>query len=295
MEMLHNYIIKKTISKKGNYYILHVLDDSADQYDYYVYDMKGTRVTSSGIHNASKDTSFIENALQSAGVTVLFLDLDCQYFLSCDNGVYSLKKTKYKTEYKVLNESRHLVKIEVFVSMGAFTFNFEGRAFVFRGNFEEFRRFLMAIKAKDNKEDPRSFRSETYARIATEIMDGTDSIIYAYSSDLYPVVNKKKESKNPLIIECGSRKKEELGGHLDNIKNFMIRSGCKDLSLSDDEIVLKNTKGEFIQMTTERGNYYISVDEVDFVAPTNKTKVIQSFGTKSVKFIYGNDEFEVRI
>lgn len=105
------------------------------------------------------------------------------------------KKLKAKYHESIQQEAaRHLVKIEVFFDgKNAFSFNYEGNVYVFRGDANQLARFLQSIKAKDNNTQPRSVRGERYADIAQEIIDKTDNIIYAWSNDLSNAINKRKE------------------------------------------------------------------------------------------------------
>ena len=78
-----------------------------------------------------------------------------------------------------MKEYTALLRIRVFYTGGAYTFNIESGAkkapaqYVFRGDHDSFVRFLMGIKAKDNKTWPRSVRGERYADIAAEIENRT--------------------------------------------------------------------------------------------------------------------------
>lgn len=85
-----------------------------------------------------------------------------------------------------VNEAaRHLVKLEVFFDgKNSYSFNYEGKVKVFRGDIQALAKFLQSFKAKDNKTNPRSARGERYIDIANEITDGSDRIIYAWSNDL---------------------------------------------------------------------------------------------------------------
>ena len=98
-----------------------------------------------------------------------------------------------------VNEYTALLRIRVFHTGGAYTLNIESgnnvkapRQYVFRGNHDSFVRFLMGIKAKDNKTWPRSVRGERYSDIADEIENGTDQIIYVWEHDFMRYINKKR-------------------------------------------------------------------------------------------------------
>ena len=105
------------------------------------------------------------------------------------------------------NEYVSLLKIRVFYSGGAYTLNVESGAkkapdhFVFRGDHDSFVRFLMGIKAKDNKTWPRSVRGERYTDIANEIENGSDPIIYVWEHDYMRYINKKKEDEKMKIVK----------------------------------------------------------------------------------------------
>ena len=106
-----------------------------------------------------------------------------------------------------LNEYVSLLKIRVFYSGGAYTLNVESGAkkapdhFVFRGDHDSFVRFLMGIKAKDNKTWPRSVRGERYTDIANEIENGSDPIIYVWEHDFMRYINKKKQEEEMRIVK----------------------------------------------------------------------------------------------
>ena len=102
-------------------------------------------------------------------------------------------KLKAKFHESVEEKARHLVKIQVFFDgKDAFSFNYEGKVYVFHGDKTSLTKFLQSFKAKDNKTQPRSVRGERYADIAQEIIDQSDNIIYAWSNDLNNVVNKRE-------------------------------------------------------------------------------------------------------
>lgn len=98
-----------------------------------------------------------------------------------------------------VQEYTNLAKVRVFYDgKEAYTFNFDKgyklpNPYVFRGDHDSFVRFLMGIKAKDNKTWPRSVRGERYSDIADEIESGSDQIIYVWEHDFMRYINKKKE------------------------------------------------------------------------------------------------------
>lgn len=100
-----------------------------------------------------------------------------------------------------VHEYTNLAKARVFYDgKGSYTFNFNKgiklpNPYVFRGDHDSFVRFLMGIKAKDNKTYPRSVRGERYADIAYEIENGTDQIIYVWEHDFMRYINKQKNKK----------------------------------------------------------------------------------------------------
>lgn len=107
-----------------------------------------------------------------------------------------------------VNEYTALLRIRVFYTGEAYTLNIESgnnvkapRQYVFRGDHDSFVRFLMGIKAKDNKTYPRSVRGERYSDIADEIENGTDQIIYVWEHDFMRYINKKKTESTKSLSE----------------------------------------------------------------------------------------------
>lgn len=104
-------------------------------------------------------------------------------------------------EISHLKEYTALLKIRVFHTGGAYTFNIETGArraknYIFRGDHDAFVRFLMGIKAKDNKTWPRSVRGERYSDIADEIENGSDQIIYVWEHDYMRYINRISTKKS---------------------------------------------------------------------------------------------------
>ena len=104
---------------------------------------------------------------------------------------------------KRMREYTALLKVRVFYTGGVYTLNVESgnnvkapRQYVFRGDHDSFVRFLMGIKAKDNKTWPRSVRGERYADIATEIENGSDQIIYVWEHDYMRYLNRKNANES---------------------------------------------------------------------------------------------------
>lgn len=108
-----------------------------------------------------------------------------------------------------IKEYTNLIKARVFYDgKGAYTFNLDKgikapNPYVFRGDHNQFVRFLMAIKAKDNKTWPRSVRGERYADIASEIESGEDQTIYVWEHDFMRYINRTRESRriNEAILQ----------------------------------------------------------------------------------------------
>lgn len=85
----------------------------------------------------------------------------------------------------IYHEARRLVKVEVlYDGHRGWTLNWGHQFKVFRGDLEEFAKFLARLKAKDDKVAPASHRSLTYRQIAQEIADGTDRMIWIWDNDL---------------------------------------------------------------------------------------------------------------
>ena len=104
---------------------------------------------------------------------------------------------------KRMREYTALLKVRVFYTGGVYTLNVESgnnvkapRQYVFRGDHDSFVRFLMGIKAKDNKTWPRSVRGERYADIADEIENGSDQIIYVWEHDYMRYLNRKNANES---------------------------------------------------------------------------------------------------
>lgn len=108
-----------------------------------------------------------------------------------------------------VTEYTNLAKARVFYDgKGAYTFNFDKghklpNPYVFRGEHDSFVRFLMGIKAKDNKTWPRSVRGERYSDIADEIESGSDQIIYVWEHDFMRYINRKASKESVVKVREG--------------------------------------------------------------------------------------------
>ena len=79
--------------------------------------------------------------------------------------------------------TRYLIRCIVYKHGNAWTMNSnKGGTRIFNGSIESFAKFLQKIKAKDNAESPKSYRSMTYMRIAQEIASGKDKVIFVWSN-----------------------------------------------------------------------------------------------------------------
>jgi hypothetical protein len=83
-------------------------------------------------------------------------------------------------------ESRKLIQVEVLYNGSrGWTLNWGKGSFKsIYGSVEEFATILKKLKAKDNFQDPHSFRSMTYLQIAQEIANGSDRTIWIWEKDL---------------------------------------------------------------------------------------------------------------
>lgn len=102
-------------------------------------------------------------------------------------------------------EDVNLLKATVFFDgKESYTFNFNKpkrapNPYVFRGDHDAFVKFLMGIKAKDEKTYPNSVRGERYADIATEIENGSDKNIYVWERDFMKYIKKTNEADDSLL------------------------------------------------------------------------------------------------
>lgn len=84
-------------------------------------------------------------------------------------------------------EGGKLQKVEVlYDGHRGWTLNWNNNFKVVYGSIEEFAKFLMKVQAKDNFQEPRSFRSMTYQQIAQEIANGSDRTIWVWERNLRP-------------------------------------------------------------------------------------------------------------
>lgn len=82
-------------------------------------------------------------------------------------------------------EAHRLVMVSVLHDGASrWTLQWKGGFYVHSGTVESFAKLLMQIHAKDDKEDPRSFRSMKYLDIANEVTTGVDTTIYVWEADL---------------------------------------------------------------------------------------------------------------
>jgi hypothetical protein len=68
------------------------------------------------------------------------------------------------------------------------TLNWNHNFKVVYGSIEEFAKFLMKVQAKDNFQDPHSFRSMPYLQIAQEIANGSDRTIWIWERNLKSIL-----------------------------------------------------------------------------------------------------------
>ena len=152
-----------------------------------------------------------------------------------------------------MKEYTALLKIRIFYTGGAYTLNIESgakrapRQYVFRGGHDSFVRFLMGIKAKDNKTWPRSVRGERYADIANEIESGSDQIIYVWEHDYIRYLNRAKESV--------SRKTESIMD-IDDFYKFVANNPKWEVFDDRPDVISYSYKGKiFIDFDKdEKGN-----------------------------------------
>lgn len=80
---------------------------------------------------------------------------------------------------RILTEAK-LVKVEVFNDGNSWSMQWAGGNYIHRGDQESFAKLLRKIKAADDHEEPRSYRSERYIDIANEIASGSDRFIWVF-------------------------------------------------------------------------------------------------------------------
>ncbi len=95
---------------------------------------------------------------------------------------------------KRYEEGKKLKKVIVTPDKGKnWTLQWDNGFYVFHGdNIEKFSKFLMKIHAKDNKKEPRSYRSLKYLDLAKEITNGIDTTIWVWEKDLKNIRNRNK-------------------------------------------------------------------------------------------------------
>lgn len=133
-------------------------------------------------------------------VDILSLNLDFKEIIRTIDDWVDQKKIQEN-----LNEERHLVKVDIqYTSPSSFTLRYEGGMKTFYGSMEDFARFLRRLKASDDKNDPRSYRSMTFKAMAQEAMDGTDTVVWVWSNILNPYLSRKmtieKKFKETTVI-----------------------------------------------------------------------------------------------
>ena len=90
----------------------------------------------------------------------------------------------------VLKESPNkLIRIDVFYNDNCWVLNpkqyLDGsrsieKDYIFKGDIDEFTKFLMSIRAKDTASMPASYRSKTYRQMAQDIVDRVDTEIWVW-------------------------------------------------------------------------------------------------------------------
>ena len=114
---------------------------------------------------------------------------------------------------------RYLVRCKVYKNGNAWTMNSnKGGTRVFNGDIDAFAKFLMKIKAKDDAEDPRSYRSMTYRNMAQEIADGGDNVIYVWSNN-WPDKGKSAKVYRSEDVKRMNHKNENIMGKLRMIQD----------------------------------------------------------------------------
>lgn len=85
----------------------------------------------------------------------------------------------------IYHEGKKLIKVKVlFDGNRGWTLSWNNKFKSFFGSREDFAKLLQKVKAKDDAQSPKSFRSMTYLSIAQEIADGTDTTIWIWEKDL---------------------------------------------------------------------------------------------------------------
>lgn len=194
-----------------------------------------------------------------------------------------------------IKEYTNLIKARVFYDgKGAYTFNLDKgikapNPYVFRGDHDQFVRFLMGIRAKDNKTWPRSVRGEKYADIASEIESGEDQIIYVWEHDFMRYINSRREAMTPgeFLIKC-TNLCDEIGSYA-NDKTLSRNKGKGDVHIyrviGGNASILVNPsqckiafKGYVKEETGEAvSEDFISMARVSFTPGVNRSKIISRF------------------
>lgn len=80
---------------------------------------------------------------------------------------------------------RKLYKVNIIKMGDSYSFNYgNGKVKVYRGGEEGLRTLLRKLGASDNKVAPKSFRSKTFIKMAQEIIDQSDPIVWIWSNNL---------------------------------------------------------------------------------------------------------------
>lgn len=194
-----------------------------------------------------------------------------------------------------IKEYTNLIKARVFYDgKGAYTLNLDKgikapNPYVFRGDHDQFVRFLMAIKAKDNKTWPRSVRGERYADIASEIESGEDQIIYVWEHDFMRYINSRREAMTPgdFLIKC-TNLCDEIGSYA-NDKTLSRNKGKGNVRIyrviGENASILVNPsqcriafKGYVKKESGEAfPEDFISMAKVSFEPYTNRNKTVPYF------------------
>ena len=185
---------------------------------------------------------------------------------------------------KRMREYTALLKVRVFYTSGAYTLNVESgnsvkapRQYVFRGDHYSFVRFLMGIKAKDNKTWPRSVRGERYADIATEIENGSDQIIYVWEHDYMRYLNRKNAN------ESVSRKNETVLTDVIDLYRYLSNNPRWDVFDDRPDLKSFSYKGKvFIDFTKDEKGIIYEV-AVRMSNPVGDISVeVDAFGVKRI-------------
>lgn len=201
-----------------------------------------------------------------------------------------------------VQEYTNLAKARVFYDgKGAYTFNFDKghklpNPYVFRGEHDSFVRFLMGIKAKDNKTWPRSVRGERYSDIADEIESGSDQIIYVWEHDFMRYINRKESislneasySSNNIISfieyvhKVGTVGKDwmhwEYGKfHITPIEDaYEIKAVNSVFDINPELYKIKRNLGVMVTVEGKEGNFTIYNEDLKYIALKGDFLMVQT-------------------